>query len=790
MSIKYRCFAFYLSVILELICQVSMAQIAQTNSSTNGISSSFFVKSAGPHSRVWQMSAIATNSDGMVHTNIVSYTELGTGLNHESQGQWISSTEDIQIQPDGSGAATNCQHKVYFSANINTQSGITLITPNGRTLSGNVLGLSLYDSSSGSNAIIANLQNSIGQILGGTTNQVLYTNALADPNSSFTADVLYTHKLKGFEQDVVLHHQIPDPASLGLNPQFTSLQVWTEYHRAFDPATNAANGNSLATVNPILNFGTMQMDKGNAFASDSLTNTADQVLNGGTLLVPIIKHWVKQNGRKFLVEEVPLQSIAAQLQILPAPTHYTNGTACIMSPGRFFRDAAQPKGQMAGINNERLQYANMGKLTSAPSLVMDYVMNNNNFTNFTFQGDTTYYVSGTVNLYGTTTLEGGAVIKGGLKNENLTVINGNVVCKTSPYHPAIFTTATDNSVGITLGSNTTPSLATSTYLYILKGGTVSNVHFCYGWNGISGNAPDIQISDCQFFNCSHAVTINSSTTNLGLHNVLFTMDNRYNNTTNFCCCQSGALVIYSTAAAIYGEHITADLGTQNFIMYNILPATNATTFAFTNCIVITPRPNPWYTYGNRALAIPVTTNNSYYASSAPTNLFRAVGAGYYYLATNSPARNIGTTNINPTVLADIASKTTYPPLVLSNLEIATNLVLSPSVQRDSGAGVDAGYHYVPLDYAIGGGVLGTNHSLSIQPGTAIACFGINSNNFGISVGPHSSFVSQGAANNLVHITSFNSVQEQSINKWFTPSYFILPAVQNTVSTINCRFTDF
>jgi hypothetical protein len=116
---------FYLSLILKLICFTSAGQIAQTNTAVMEGGGAFVVVSSGPHSRVWQMPAKSTNSDGTVYTNFLSYTELGTGLNHQIAGQWVPSTEEIQIQPDGSGAATNSQHQVYFTANINCQGSIT-----------------------------------------------------------------------------------------------------------------------------------------------------------------------------------------------------------------------------------------------------------------------------------------------------------------------------------------------------------------------------------------------------------------------------------------------------------------------------------------------------------------------------------------------------------------------------------------------------------------------------------------------------------------------------------------
>ena len=48
---------------------------------------------------------------------------------------------------------------------------------------------------------------------------------------------------------------------------------------------------------------------------------------------------------------------------------------------------------------------------SGGSLVLDYTTMATSATNYVFRGDMTYYISGTVNLYGTNTWEGNSVIK-------------------------------------------------------------------------------------------------------------------------------------------------------------------------------------------------------------------------------------------------------------------------------------------------------------------------------------------------------------------------------------------
>ena len=86
-----------------------------------------------------------------------------------------------------------------------------------------------------------------------------------------------------------------------------------------------------------------------------------------------------------------------------------------------------------------------------PGVILDYVLINSTQTNFTFYGDTTYYATNYVALYGTTILEGGTVAKGiqwdGGIYTGTFFVYGAFDCRTSPYRPAIFTAADDNTVG-------------------------------------------------------------------------------------------------------------------------------------------------------------------------------------------------------------------------------------------------------------------------------------------------------------------------------------------------------
>ncbi|MGB7768984.1 MAG: hypothetical protein WBN22_09060 [Verrucomicrobiia bacterium] len=211
---------------------------AQTASPTAVVDSSlparYVIGEPEANSRVWQkiIQTVDAQGNDIYQTN-QAYVELAIGLNHLVNGQWVASTENIEISPDGSSAAaTNGQHQVYFPGDI-YNGVIKLVTPDGETLQSQPIGLSYFD---GTNSVLlAVVTNSTGQILS-SGNQVTYTNTF----SGLDADLLYTYTKAGFEQDVVLQQQPPDPVSLGLNPQTTRLQVLTEFFNPPQPTVTAA----------------------------------------------------------------------------------------------------------------------------------------------------------------------------------------------------------------------------------------------------------------------------------------------------------------------------------------------------------------------------------------------------------------------------------------------------------------------------------------------------------------------------------------------------------------------
>jgi len=101
--------------------------------------------------------------------------------------------------------------------------------------------------------------------------------------------------------------------------------------------------------------------------------------------------------------------------------------------------------------------------------------------------------------------------------------------------------------------------------------------------------------------------------------------------------------------------------------------------------------------------------------------FQSVGAGGYYLAVNSPFRNVGSIAINADLATALRKKTTYPPIVLTDY-CMTDLVLSPQAQRDADGMYDLGWHSDPLDYCMSEFILPSG-TLVLTNGVAVGVFG-------------------------------------------------------------------
>ena len=121
----------------------------------------------------------------------------------------------------------------------------------------------------------------------------------------------------------------------------------------------------------------------------------------------------------------------------------------LSAPGRHASATRQfPPQRLASLNTNAARMAK-ADLPKNPGFVLDYNLVLSQ-TNFTFQADTTYYLSDPVNLSGVTTFEGNTVIKCVTNLGPSLNILGTVNCQTAPYRPAVITSSQDNTLGETI----------------------------------------------------------------------------------------------------------------------------------------------------------------------------------------------------------------------------------------------------------------------------------------------------------------------------------------------------
>jgi hypothetical protein len=696
------------------------------------------------NSRVWQWTEYEQGPNSEVIPKTHQYAELATGLCYQQNGQWVDSQEQISILPDGSAEATQGQHQAYFPADI-YNGVIKLITPDGLQLQSQPLALSYDD---GTNTVIIGvLTNSVGELV--SSNEIVYPNAF----EGIQADLLYTYKKSGFEQDVIFRAQPSAPEQFGLNSAYARLQMLTEFFNPPTPTQDPAPGNSQGGLqDTTLTFGQMTMGRGRAFLTGAtgLQNSEHEI--------SVCKSWINSDGRTLLVEEVPYQTISPEFATLPSQPLSTMNSA-----NPFLRKVSSrrllPPVRLLTATTNAIQLA---KADSAqkPGFVFDYVTINSNKTNFTFQGDVTYYISSPFNLFGATTIEGGAIIKIGNDAVYSGMINidqnGTINCETAPYRPAVFTSMDDNTLGETIsGSTGSPSVDENNYYLMINSNSLS-IHDCrfnYALLALcEGTYPaTINITNCQFQNTEVAVYAHD----VGLYNVLIgTSTNVHAQIMNDQDAQ-----VYIEGTNLVAENVTADSG------YAFIEADNINeVMALTNCLITGE------SMTNQVYWSTILTNGVVYLPSPSAPVYQVVGGGNYYLTNSSPYRGSGTANIDSQLLGDLAKKTTYPPIVYDLTNVSSLGTLTNAALRDTNASPDIGYHYDPLDYVFGGCDLYSN--LTVTAGTAIGWFEDNGaqhssigNYYGMSLNNGASLVFKGTATQPCYLAHFRRVQEGGNSNW-------------------------
>jgi hypothetical protein len=677
---------------------------------------------------------------------------------------WIDAQPSIEIVANGASAA-GTQHSVTFAGDAAAAGGaVQLTTPDGKTMVSSVYGLAFFDNMTGSNVLLGSIQSSPGFVVG--DNEVVFSNCFS---GSVAADLIYVNKLAGLEQDVVLRTALPVPESFpGLNTPSTMLEIWTEFLSAPEPQPTEAITDGAAD-DLLLDFGSMKMVEGSAFSINQ--GQSGPVPVGGS---HVLKNWVHQSGRTFLVEQIPYASVSSQVKNLPPhasvekPGSRLKHTASLLPISPRKPASTAPSGPM------KVAKADQGK----PGYEIDYSLVTG-ASNVVFQGDTTYYVSGQLWMYGSNIFEGGTVVKftnSGTYTLCLADPAGGYGFNGTSYRPTVFTSCSDNTAGATInGSTGMPSGGCADYLWwdsTNTSVTISHARFSYANSALMDQATgnSVTLRHCQFVNCVYALFFSDgfsspSTNTAYLQNDLFSAVN---------------WVLLGDVFSVFGENVTADSCLGFAEPYGAGYPESGYTGAITNSIFT---------------AVASDTNfffdHSHVASSG-SGIYQTLGAAGYYLSSGSPYQGAGTTNIDAQTLADLATMTTYYPFAVGQIISNTDVTYRPVVPRNTGV-PDLGYHYDPIDVAITADVI--NSAITVLPGTVLATIG-GPGIYGICLNTGSTMSCQGTPTSPNYIVYYNTVQEQSNTNWpylptgstGAPAVCIYNAENPDPSSLYCRFT--
>jgi hypothetical protein len=747
-----------------IYCLISIGLLVPGGSfAQNSTTRQHHVVERGENHRVWESYTPVAESNGekIYQTNRV--VELASGLHYWDGKAWVDSKEEIEIVGN-KAVARHGNHKVTFAGNLMALGAVEVNAQDGKKFRSQVMGLSYYDTKTGESVLIAEVKSSEGFIL--PPNHVIYVDAFTDVK----ADVRYTYTKAGLEQDIILREAPPSPAEFGLDPATTRLEVMTEFLqppavskqlRVMRPEEDGRTRRGMVApdfVDEVLDFGTMKMGGGKAFQLDSNGQSA-----GST--VPVAKQWQQLEGRDFLIEAVQYPTIRVHLESLPpaeakvknrqdlqknkaiAGDNKTGQPAKRVIPRKLVADAT-------GGGGKPIQIADFKQIKKG--VVLDYLLLSSSATNMTFAGDTTYLVSGEVVLEGTTTFEGGAVIKytNNVANSRLR-LKGTVVWDTAPYRPAIFTALDDNTVGenITSSTGSPTNYYASTALLFDNGlqNDIKHIRVSHAATAIDGVS--VSVSHGQFVNSGNGLSLSGNT--FSLRNVLF----------------SGVMTNIYSSLAVTGalEHVT--FNRANFLAAtatnSLLLMTNSLIYSVTNY-----GPFSWLT--NQVAVV---------GGSSP---FTNVGSGWHYLPTNSPYLNVGTTNISASLRQDFAQTTTQRPEIFTNT-VNTNITLAARGIWDTNQ-PDLGYHYWVIDYAAGACTV-TNATLTLTNGVTFGTFDLQ----GLGLVDGSRLVSEGSPKKLNRFVRYSAVQEGP-GSWGASSATLAtinPYIYGTnAATVKYRFTEF
>ena len=668
----------------------------------------------GSHHRVVQNVTEEVSLAGATSLWTNTFTELANSIHFWRDNRWFETREEFKLFPGGA-AATEGPHQLILAPNINEGGSVDLLTSDGKRFLSNPMGLSFRDTVTGNTVLIAEVKDSIGELV--APNVIIYPDAFTD----FKGTLRYTYTATGFEQDVIIYDEdFGQPADYGLDPATTHFEMWTEF---FDPPVPVKKPQQLAIdlVDENLDFGATLFGEGKAF-----------LLEDGTGAIPSAKTWIEVERRQFLVESLAYRDVRPLLDKLKPHANADDPAKRVRRMAKVVKGSNRLVASVGVKQREKkLQTASIkkGQFSREPGVVLDYTTSNLNTNNYTFKSDTTYYISANVTLSGTTTFEGGTVIKYANTNTAGLTVSGTTISQSAMFRPVILTARDDHSVGDPIGTNVLSGLYADTALNVntslsdLKCFRIlyAKTAMKYAYSPSSTHV----LSHAQIAHCNIGFTAAGAT--LNLRNALL-----YDVQTN--------LYAITSSPTWNVENLTV-----NQANYLVVSNYAGAAINLTNCLLVAVTNMPYY-YNSASTS----------SASSSNGVFQTVGAGGHYLVSASPYRNAGTTNINASLLADIKKRTTYPPMLLTD-KVSSYTVLSPQAPRDTDA-PDQGYHYDPIDFAVSTFTV-TNALLVLTNGVSIATLGTT----GIWLQDNSQLVSEGSPLRRNQFSRFYAVQEFPTN---------------------------
>ncbi len=703
----------------------------------------------------WQsVTTLSNNVTRKASYRTNSFVELGAGLNiTNASGQFVSANPSFTITPTGA-EARGAAHQVIVPGDIGSGEGVRVVMPGGEELVFQPLAIDYFDPVDGQGVLLDVVTNAVGWLV--ASNEIVFSNCF----THIKASIRLRNTRAGLESDLMLHESPPEPGAFGLSSS-ARLEMLTEQLAGPRPSQRssvlreerdplkAAAMLEPHLVDTELTFGTMKMGAGRAFITPATTNVPPAARSGR-----VAKSFLEFDNRKIIIEAVEHRRVRPALLLLPPATKAVRqaGLAPLLKAERLAKNtrrlpALPVSGETreAALRNKKAQPVQHARLTAqddatvqlasaapAPAFVLDYyLVGIYGETDFTFRSDETYWVSCSIGLSGTTTIEGGTVIKFSEASGLFFFEEYDLVCDTTEHLPAVFTSIDDDSVGEDIGSGS-PVMLGTWGLYFISGGSraLSNVRFTWLSNPIAmeggGSANALTLRNVQVRKSDYV--IDSGTTDISIYNGLFV--------------DSGML--FSYADTFVGQHLTVHNTTTTALGGGGTEATIKNSL-----FVKVASPSGYGSYNISTDTANLSDNSS---------LFTTVEGGEHYLAASSIHRNQGTTTgLDAQFYASLPNLTTYAPEEITGT-LTTDRTLSRRAIRDTDL-PDRGYHYPAVDYLVRNVTVG-NATLKMQNGVVVAGAFNNSSLWSpaLRLNP-GKLISQGTATRMNHLLRSSQIQE-------------------------------